>query len=95
MGNGEYLYDFTYVGNLVHANLLAASAHLGPDEQKILPVGGEVFQVSNDEPWLFWEFNRAIAKGVGYVIRKQDIRSNLGWVGMVLVFVSELIACVI
>lgn len=43
MGNGEYVYDFTYVGNLVHANLLAASAHLGPDEQKILPVGGEVF----------------------------------------------------
>jgi sterol-4alpha-carboxylate 3-dehydrogenase (decarboxylating) len=61
MGDGTNLYDFVYVGNVADAHILAAKALLraherapGEDER----VDGEAFHLTNDEPWLFWDFTR-------------------------------------
>lgn len=70
IGSNTNLFDFTYVGNLASAYLLAASVLLHasaslspiPDNER---VDGEAFFVTNDEPMLFWDFSRAVFKGLG------------------------------
>jgi sterol-4alpha-carboxylate 3-dehydrogenase (decarboxylating) len=94
MGDGKNLYDFLYVGNLAHAHLLAAQALLrasslpgtADDDHR---VDGEAFHITNDEPWLFWEFTRAVAREAGYPVRTEEIRVIPTWVGMVMAFVAE------
>ena len=95
MGDGKNVYDFLYVGNLAHAHLLAAKALLRAAEMEEHEVreeervDGEVFHVTNDEPWLFWEFSRAVAKEAGYPVREEDVRVIPRWVGMLLAFFAE------
>lgn len=70
IGSNTNLFDFTYVGNLAQAHLLAAcallrtfaSSSLSSEDEK---VDGEAFFVTNDEPMLFWDFSRAVFKGLG------------------------------
>jgi sterol-4alpha-carboxylate 3-dehydrogenase (decarboxylating) len=95
MGGGKNVYDFLYVGNLVHAHFLAAAAllrasALAEDEIKEEErVDGEVFHVTNDEPWLFWDFTRAVAKEAGFPVRDEDLKVIPRWVGMLLAFFAE------
>jgi sterol-4alpha-carboxylate 3-dehydrogenase (decarboxylating) len=90
MGEGENVYDFLYVENLVHAHLLAASFLLkGGQGRDGSRVGGEAFQITNDEPWLFWEFSRAVAKGVGCEVRKEDVKVVPVRLGMLTAFLAE------
>lgn len=78
VGNGTNLFDFTYAGNTAYAHILAAKALLRestadmptPDQSK---VDGEAFAITNDDPWPFWDFTRAVGAAAGYPVKKEDI----------------------
>lgn len=66
VGSNENLFDFTYVGNVAHAHLLAVQALL--HTHNIIPtipldterVDGEVFFITNGQPTYFWDFARTV-----------------------------------
>lgn len=93
MGYGKNAYDFVYVGNLADAHLLAAhalvDAHANPPLPADSRVEGEVFNITNGEPWLFWDFQREISKQLGFPIQDKDIVVIPKWVGLLIGFVSE------
>lgn len=94
MGNGRNLYDFVYVGNLADAHLLAARAllaawgHPRPTDPDSL-VDGECFNITNDDRWLFWDFQRAISALTGHPVRPEDIVVIPKWLGLTMGFMSE------
>lgn len=66
IGDNTNLYDFTYVGNIAWAHILAATALLAThalgatvplDTER---VDGEAFFITNDEPIYFWDYARAV-----------------------------------
>ncbi|KAF2836246.1 hypothetical protein M501DRAFT_1019048 [Patellaria atrata CBS 101060] len=71
IGDNNNLFDFTYVGNVAHAHLLAASALLVT--AKMAPqrpldhetVDGEPFLITNGQPVYFWDFARTIWREAG------------------------------
>lgn len=93
IGPGKNYYDVTYISNLVDAHLLAAHALIdaygkaAPSPER--RVDGEAFIITNDEPVLFWEFNRAVAASVGMPVRQEDIKVVPYWVAMLAATVSE------
>ncbi len=96
LGDNTNLFDFTYVGNVAHAHLLALLALLSTHTLATLPldterVDGEAFFVTNDAPVYFWDFPRLVWKCAGdatepkdvWVIRKEwglAVASVLEWV---------------
>ncbi|KAF2875745.1 hydroxysteroid dehydrogenase [Massariosphaeria phaeospora] len=79
IGGGKNNFDFTYVGNNAYAQVLAAEALIraSNSQDSILHdarVDGEAFVVTNDEPWPFWEFARALALGAGYPVDTSKTR---------------------
>ena len=65
LGNNENLFDWTYVGNVAHAHLLAVIALLQTSKMNTTPldterVDGEAFFITNDSPVPFWDFARAV-----------------------------------
>lgn len=93
IGPGKNYYDVTYISNLVDAHLLAAHALIDAHGKAAPPperrVDGEAFIITNDEPVLFWDFNRAIAASVGFPVKKEDIKVVPYWVAMLAATVSE------
>lgn len=93
IGPGKNYYDVTYISNLVDAHLLAAHALIEAHGKAApLPerrVDGEAFIITNDEPVLFWDFQRAIAASVGIPVKKEDIKVVPYWVAMVVATLSE------
>jgi sterol-4alpha-carboxylate 3-dehydrogenase (decarboxylating) len=78
IGEGKNLYDFIYAGNAAEAHILAAKALLSAarsdvtmDEDK--SVEGEAFNLSNGEPWPFWEAARFVCRERGYKIKEKDV----------------------
>lgn len=78
IGEGKNLYDFIYSGNAAEAHILAAKALLSAahsnasvDEGK--RVDGEAFNLSNGEPWPFWEAARFVCREGGYPIEEKDV----------------------
>ncbi|KAL1620503.1 Protein kinase protein rad53 [Neofusicoccum ribis] len=71
LGDNTNLFDFTYVGNVAHAHLLAAAALLQTHAlHPTVPldterVDGEAFFVTNDQPVPFWDFARAVWRQAG------------------------------
>ncbi|KAJ6783894.1 hypothetical protein PWT90_04945 [Aphanocladium album] len=70
LGENNNIFDFTYVGNVAHAHLLAARLLLATAAAATTPldherVDGEVFFVTNDEPVYFWDFARAVWRAAG------------------------------
>lgn len=70
LGDNTNIFDFTYVGNVAHAHLLAAQALLLTAKASTAPldhekVDGEVFIITNDSPCYFWDFARAVWKAAG------------------------------
>lgn len=65
LGANDNLFDFTYVGNVAHAHMLAAEALLATrartaDDARVAPldferVDGHAFNVTNDAPLYFWD----------------------------------------
>lgn len=76
--DGKNLYDITYVGNTAYAHILSARTLLReslsteriPEEVNI---NGEAFTITNDEPWLSWDFARSIGKDAGFGKKKGDV----------------------
>ena len=71
IGSNENQFDWTYVGNVAHAHILAARALLHTHTMSITPlnhekVDGEAFFVTNDETAGFWDFPRQIWKTAGW-----------------------------
>lgn len=54
-----------------------------------LRVDGECFILSNDEPILFWDFQRAVAASIGLPVKPQDIKIVPRWVAMFVAGVNE------
>ncbi|MCJ1288485.1 erg26, C-3 sterol dehydrogenase [Xylographa carneopallida] len=71
LGVNDNIYDFTYVGNIALAHILATQALLTTHAR--LPsipldyerVDGEAFFITNGEPMYFWDFARTIWKYAG------------------------------
>lgn len=93
IGPGRNYYDVTYISNLVDAHLLAAQALVEAHGKAVPPperrVDGEAFIITNDEPVLFWDFNRAVAASIGIPVKKEDIKVVPYWVAMLAATVSE------
>ncbi|KAJ5771699.1 hypothetical protein N7520_002228 [Penicillium odoratum] len=98
MGKGQNPYDFVYVGNLADAHLLAAHGLLDawgkppPTDKAAGRVDGECFHITNEDPWLFWDFQRAVSAITGNPIRPEDVIVIPKWVGLTIGFVNEWVA---
>eukprot|EP00879_Flechtneria_rotunda_P017815 GHRR01018674.1.p1 GENE.GHRR01018674.1~~GHRR01018674.1.p1 ORF type:complete len:334 (+),score=89.89 GHRR01018674.1:860-1861(+) len=61
IGNGRNVWDFTYVGNVAQAHILAADQlSLGSK------LAGQTFFITNQEPIPFWTFTGDMLEGLGY-----------------------------
>ncbi|ROT37284.1 3-beta hydroxysteroid dehydrogenase/isomerase [Sodiomyces alkalinus F11] len=96
IGDGENLFDFTYVGNVAHAHLLAArlllvthragASSIPLDYER---VDGEAFFVTNDSPVYFWDFARAVWRAAGSDKGTGHVWAMSKELGLVLGFCSE------
>ncbi|KAI0202332.1 C-3 sterol dehydrogenase/C-4 decarboxylase family protein [Astrocystis sublimbata] len=93
IGPGKNIYDFVYISNLVDAHILAAQALVQaygrPAPTPDMRVDGEVFNITNEEPVEFWDFQRSIAASVGLHVKKEDIRIVPIWIAMVIAAITE------
>ncbi|KAF2744702.1 NAD(P)-binding protein [Sporormia fimetaria CBS 119925] len=78
IGSGTNLYGYVYAGNAADAHVLAAkklwrearsATPVREDEQ----VSGEIFFVTNDEPWPFWDFVICVAREIGKPVEEKDV----------------------
>lgn len=70
LGENENLFDFTYVGNVAYAHVLAAVALMDTHELSTRPldherVDGEAFFITNGSPVYFWDFARMVWSAAG------------------------------
>ncbi|KAL4866294.1 hypothetical protein BDV12DRAFT_173197 [Aspergillus spectabilis] len=100
IGNGRNPYDFVYVGNLADSHILVAHALLdawgkpAPTDTSDCIDGGSI-NITNDDPWFFWDFQRGVAAQTGNPVRPEEIVVIPTWVGLVIGFVSEWIVWLI
>lgn len=78
LGNNDNDFDFTYVGNVAHAHILAAVALLETHARSVPPaaderVDGEVFFITNDNPVKFWDFGHAVWRTAGYQFDPKNV----------------------
>ncbi|GES64986.1 NAD(P)-binding protein [Aspergillus terreus] len=97
LGDNNNLFDFTYVGNIAYAHVLAAfrllatkarydAGQSGPlDHER---VDGEAFNITNDSPVYFWDMTRAAWALTGKVVEPHQVwqlpEGLLGTIGGVL-----------
>lgn len=67
LGDNNNLFDWTYVGNVADAHVLAAQKILDPVQAERL--GGETFFITNDAPTYFWTLARTVWKADGHIDR--------------------------
>ncbi|KAF7874316.1 hypothetical protein EAF04_002988 [Stromatinia cepivora] len=93
IGDGENLFDFTYVGNVIDAHILAVQIlllHLEtPVKDESMRVDGQGFLITNDEHIPFWEFARAIGDAAGHPTRIEDVKSIPKIVGLFMAIFAE------
>lgn len=65
IGDGNNIYDFTYVQNVAHAHICAERA-LASDGIVSEKAAGQAFFLTNMEPIKFWEFVSQILEGLGF-----------------------------
>ncbi|XP_062082221.1 3beta-hydroxysteroid-dehydrogenase/decarboxylase isoform X2 [Humulus lupulus] len=65
IGDGNNVYDFTYVENVAHAHICAERA-LSSEEAVAEKAAGQAYFITNMEPIKFWEFLSLILEGLGY-----------------------------
>ncbi|KAB8265326.1 hypothetical protein BDV32DRAFT_51289 [Aspergillus pseudonomiae] len=82
LGDNNNLFDFTYVGNIAHAHLLAAFRLLATktriESKQSEPldherVDGEAFNITNDSPVYFWDMTRAAWALTGKVVEPNQV----------------------
>ncbi|KAL3819083.1 hypothetical protein ACJIZ3_004988 [Penstemon smallii] len=76
IGDGNNMYDFTYVENVAHAHICAerALASEGPVAEK---ASGQAYFITNMEAFKFWEFVGIILGGLGYERPKIKIPASV------------------
>ena len=94
LGLNDNLFDFTYVGNVAHAHILAAVALMNTHALKTQPldyerVDGEAFFITNDEPIYFWDFARMIWSAAGDKTQPSDVWVIPTQLGLVIVWLIE------
>jgi len=94
LGDGKNKYSFTYVANTADAQLLAARALIRAYGKPPLTDGdkrveGEVFNITNDEDWLFWDYQRAVAASIGYPVKPEEIVVVPFWLAVSMAWISE------
>ena len=75
LGDNSKWFDFVYVGNVAHAHILALTrlleTHDNLTKQALVKfpegarIDGEVFIVTNDDPYHFWDYARAVWAAAG------------------------------
>ncbi|KAJ8438521.1 hypothetical protein Cgig2_024610 [Carnegiea gigantea] len=65
IGDGNNMYDFTYVENVAHAHICAERA-LASKGEVAEKASGQAYFITNMEPIKFWEFLSLILEGLGY-----------------------------
>ena len=65
LGDNDNLFDWTYVGNVADAHVLAAQRIL--DALQAYKLGGETFFITNDAPTYFWTLARTVWKADGHI----------------------------
>ncbi|KAJ6698279.1 3BETA-HYDROXYSTEROID-DEHYDROGENASE/DECARBOXYLASE ISOFORM 1 [Salix purpurea] len=65
IGDGNNIYDFTYVENVAHAHICADRA-LASEQEVAEKAAGQAYFITNMEPIKFWEFTSLILEGLGY-----------------------------
>ncbi|CAN6979155.1 hypothetical protein IGI04_038113 [Brassica rapa subsp. trilocularis] len=65
IGDGNNLYDFTYVENVAHAHVCAERA-LASGGDVSSKASGQAYFITNMEPIKFWEFMSQLLEGLGY-----------------------------
>ncbi|XP_010525824.1 PREDICTED: 3beta-hydroxysteroid-dehydrogenase/decarboxylase-like isoform X2 [Tarenaya hassleriana] len=65
IGDGNNLYDVTYVENVAHAHVCAERA-LASGGEVSEKAAGQAYFITNMEPIKFWEFMSQILEGLGY-----------------------------
>lgn len=84
LGENDNLFDFTYVGNVAYAHMLAAfrllasyerydAGQSGPlDHER---VDGEAFNITNDTPVYFWDVTRGMWALIDRVVEPDQVWS--------------------
>ncbi|GLI75999.1 erg26, C-3 sterol dehydrogenase [Penicillium ochrochloron] len=82
LGDNDNLFDFTYVGNIAYAHMLAGHRLLASydmyqggqggilDHER---VDGEAFNITNDSPIYFWDVTRAMWALIGRVVEPNQV----------------------
>lgn len=65
IGDGNNIYDFTYVENVAHSHICAEQA-LASENEVAEKAAGQAYFITNMEPIKFWEFTSLILEGLGY-----------------------------
>ncbi|CAO2839373.1 unnamed protein product [Amaranthus hypochondriacus] len=65
IGDGNNMYDVTYVENVAHAHICAERA-LSSEGTVAEEAAGQAYFITNMEPIRFWEFMSLILEGLGY-----------------------------
>lgn len=82
LGDNDNLFDFTYVGNIAYAHMLAGHRLLATYDRydaghgALLEherVDGEAFNITNDAPVYFWDFTRALWALIGRVVEPDQV----------------------
>ena len=93
IGDNTNLFDFTCVENAAYAHILAASKLLQSftDPQSVNggKVDGEVFVITNDQPYYFWDFTHAVWAAAGDQTKPEEIWVIPVWVGMLVASLAE------
>jgi sterol-4alpha-carboxylate 3-dehydrogenase (decarboxylating) len=94
VGDNTNLFDFTYVGNVAHAHLLAAHLLLSTSKLSTTPldhekVDGEAFIITNDAPIYFWDFPRQLWAIAGNTKGTEGVWTITKGVGVPLATVAE------
>lgn len=64
LGDNNNLFDWSYVGNVADAHVLAAKKILGVESHTI---AGQTFFITNDAPTYFWTLARTVWKADGHI----------------------------
>ncbi|KAJ8767369.1 hypothetical protein K2173_017413 [Erythroxylum novogranatense] len=65
IGDGNNMFDFTYVENVAHAHICAELA-LASEGEVSEKAAGQAYFITNMEPMKFWEFTSLVLEGLGY-----------------------------
>ncbi|KAI7862635.1 3-beta hydroxysteroid dehydrogenase/isomerase family-domain-containing protein [Spinellus fusiger] len=91
IGNNTSLMDFTYVGNIAHAHVLAAEVLASAEDS---PAAGQAFNLTNGTPVFFWDFASKVWEVYGMPMPKAKKIILSYNASMVIALLSETVSLV-